>query len=42
MAYGVGFQNLLTSSKCKQICMNILPSCQHQQNTGHLELNIFF
>jgi len=31
MAHGVGFQGLMTSSKCKQICINIRTSCQHQQ-----------
>jgi len=30
MAHGVGVQGPMMSSKCKQICMNIFPSCKHQ------------
>jgi len=39
MAHGVGVQGLVTSSKCKQICINILPLCEHQQKTRHPKLN---
>jgi len=27
MVYGVGIQGLMTSSKCKQICINVFLSC---------------
>jgi len=31
MALGVGIQCLMMSCKCKQVCINILLSCPHQQ-----------
>jgi len=32
MAHDVGFQGLMTSSKCKQICINIPTSCPSTKN----------
>jgi len=34
-------QGMTSSSKCKQICINILSLCKHQQKTRDLKLNIF-
>jgi len=31
----------MTSSKCKNICTNMLPSCQYQQRTRHPKLKKF-
>jgi len=41
MAHGVGFLGPMTSSKCKQIRINIPTSCQHQQKNDIQSLNVF-
>ena len=33
---------MITSSKCKQICINILSLCKHQRKTPDLKLKTFF
>jgi len=35
-------QGLMTSTKCKQIYINILSLCKNQQKTQHLKLKNFF
>ena len=41
-AWLVGSQEIMTSSKCKQICINIFSLCKHQQKTRDLKLKFFF
>jgi len=37
----IGFQGMMTPSKCKQICISIPTSFQHQQKTRHPKLTNF-
>jgi len=42
MTHVIGIQGLRTSSKCEQMCINILSSCKNKQKPDIQNQNNFF